>query len=87
MSEIRLGDVAKDSITGFKGVVICVSQWLHGCRRITLQPQALHDGKPIESSTFDEPQLVLTARAGAKRESRDTGGPRPEPARRPETTR
>lgn len=57
--EIALGDLAQDTITGFTGVVICVSQWLHGCRRLTLQPRDLKDGKPIESVTFDEPQLLL----------------------------
>jgi hypothetical protein len=47
---------------------------------LTLQPKELHDGKPIESSTFDEPQLELVPKA-AERGTAAGGGPRPEPSR------
>lgn len=60
---IDLGDVARDKITGFTGVVVCRSKWLHGCERLVLQPRELKDGKPIESAAFDEPQLELVERA------------------------
>lgn len=79
--EIKLGDVAKDTITGFTGVVICVSKWLHGCRRFTLQPQQLDkDGRVLASASFDEPQIVLVTPQAAAGTS-NTGGPRPEPSR------
>lgn len=83
MESIKLGDVARDSVTGFQGVAIAVCEWLHGCQRITIQPQKLgKDGKPIESQTFDTPQLTLVRRAAVAAGTRDTGGPRPEPMRR-----
>jgi hypothetical protein len=81
MSAIKLGDVAKDTITGFTGVVVAATKWLHGCERLTLQPQSLHEGKPVESQTFDLPQLELVAAKVAKGTD-ETGGPRPEPVRR-----
>jgi len=88
---INLGDVAQDTITGFKGVVIGVGQWLYGCRRISIQPEELKDGKPMEHVTFDEPQLRVLKRADiatAERQQRaQTGGPRPEPTRRPDLKR
>jgi hypothetical protein len=77
---ICLGDLARDAVSGFEGVVVAAHQYLHGCRRLSIQPQHLHDGKPIEPQTFDEPQIVLL-------ESRrvtgvyDVGGPRTEPSR------
>lgn len=78
---IQLGDVAKDSISGFSGVVVAITEWLHGCRRMTLHPQALSkEGLPIEQRTFDEPQLVLV-KAKAHKGTSNTGGPRPEPER------
>jgi hypothetical protein len=80
MREIQLGDVARDQITGFEGVVVCLSKWLHGCERLTLQPQKLHDGKPIEHCTFDRPQLVRVEPAVVGGTG-TTGGPRPEPNR------
>jgi hypothetical protein len=57
---IKLGDLAKDKITGFTGVAVCESKWLRfEHRRIMLQSRELHDGVPIEPVSFDEPQLEL----------------------------
>lgn len=81
MKRIELGDEARDTITGFRGVVVADTKWLHGCRRLTLQPRTLHEGKPVEPLSFDEPQLELIP---AQREpgTGRTGGPRPEPRQR-----
>jgi hypothetical protein len=78
--KIELGDIARDTITGFRGVVVCEMKWLHGCKRFALQPQELKDGKPIETQSFDEPQLELVSKRAAAGTSH-TGGPRPEPER------
>jgi hypothetical protein len=78
---LTLGDLAQDTITGFEGIVICVSTWLHGCRRLTLQPREIKDGKVVEPATFDEPQLQLVTK-NVFDGSNDTGGPRPEPLKR-----
>lgn len=78
---IELGDHAKDTITGFNGIVVGDTQWLHGCRRLSLQPKDLKDGKPIDMLSFDEPQLVLVEPEAQPVGSRKTGGPRPEPTR------
>lgn len=75
---IELGDIARDKITGFTGVVIAKTSWLHGCNRFTLCPRGLKDGKPIDSHSFDEPQLSVVSR-GEFTQHRETGGPRPEP--------
>ncbi len=80
MGTIKLGDIARDSITGFEGVVVAITDWLHGCRRLTLTPQLLHEGKPIENHSFDEPQCILVRREGEQAPAK-TGGPRPEPIR------
>lgn len=79
--EKGLGDLVRDTITGFEGVVTCVSRWLHGCSRLTVQPRELKDGKPIEAQSFDEPQLDLLER-GIIGTTSNTGGPRPEPSTR-----
>lgn len=77
---IQLGDVARDTITGMVGVVVADTKWLHGCRRLTLQPKELKDGKPVDSWSFDEPQLELVEKKAA-RGTDGPGGPRPEPTR------
>lgn len=79
--EIKLGDVAKDTITGFEGVVVARTEWLNNCVRLSLQPKKLQDnGKPIDSETFDETQLVVVE-AGPRHEPVTHGGPMPEPRR------
>lgn len=72
----ELGDLAKDRITGYTGIVVAVTDWLNKCRRITLQARALKDGKPVESATFDETDVVLVkADALSTTKKRSTGGP------------
>ncbi len=61
---IELGDLAKDEVTGFEGIVTCRSEWLAGCVRISLQPRETYkakdgDTKAAESGCFDEGNLVL----------------------------
>jgi len=77
---IELGDEAKDTVTGLTGVVVCRTQWLHGCVRFGVQPRELKDGKPVDPTYVDEPQLELVTKAVARRSSA-TGGPRPAPVR------
>lgn len=74
---VNLGDRVKDTVTGLVGIVVAKIRYLQGCDRISVQPQELKDGKPVEPSWFDEPQLevvkaqVITVSASA----RETGGP------------
>lgn len=72
--KFNLGDVVKDTITGFKGVVVYRSQWLNGCNTYGVKPQDLKDGAPQKSEHLDEPQLLLDER-GAHEPQRATGGP------------
>lgn len=80
MAEIKLGDIARDKVSGFEGVVIGITQWLHGCERLIIQPQKLHDGKPIDALSFDLPQVELVAGKDHVPQTK-TGGPRPTPTR------
>jgi hypothetical protein len=80
MSTIKLGDKAKDTITGLTGTVISRHEYLNGCIRLTLQPAELKDGKPVEASYFDIEQLVLVE-AAAQSEQKPTGGPHDAPKR------
>lgn len=79
--KIELGDIAKDSITGLQGTVMCTSEYLYGCKRHTIQPHELKDGKPVDWVSFDEEQLVLVSKKSTKHVPVKTGGPRPEPRR------
>ncbi len=85
---VHLGDRVRDKITGLQGIAIARTEWLHGCIRITIQPEAMKDGKALDSYVIDEPQCELVARAAvpnvthwrepeAETESVVTAGPRP----------
>ena len=81
---IELGDRAKDSITGYVGIVTSIHSYLWACRRIAITSEKLSkDGIPQEAQSFDEPQVVLIKKAvtgPAIREQKPaphkTGGPR-----------
>jgi len=54
--QVQLGDRVKDKISGLKGIVIGVTEWPYGCRRITVQPEEAKDGRPADAFTVDDPQ-------------------------------
>ena len=59
-SRITLGQKVKDTITGFEGIAIARTIWLHGCERILVQPPYQQDSdKMPEHESFDEPQLEI----------------------------
>lgn len=75
---INLGDRVKDPITGFSGVAVTRTEWLHGCFRVSVQPEKLDkDGKPPDNATFDEPQLVVLKANRVAAGARVDGGPMP----------
>jgi len=85
--EVKLGQLVKDRITGFEGIVIAITNWLYGCNRITIQPRELKDGKPVEAQSFDVQQLEIIddkpmSMKTSKMATTKPGGPRPEPTRR-----
>lgn len=61
MFKFGLGQVLKDIVTGFKGVVAARTEYLTGCNRYSLQSQKLtKENKPADWQTFDETVLVVT---------------------------
>lgn len=56
---VQLGDRVRDKLSGFQGIVIGITYWLHNCIRIGVSPEEMKDGKPVESQWFDEPQLGI----------------------------
>lgn len=78
-NEIKLGDKVKDPISGIIGIAVGRTVWLHGCARVIVQPEGIDKNKkPYESSSFDEPQLVVMKSRVVKEGGHRTGGPRPE---------
>lgn len=73
---IKLGDKIRDKVSGFEGLCVGITTCLHGCNRLTIQPQGLHEGKPVDAFCFDEPQCELVeAKSYVVPKSDKPGGP------------
>lgn len=77
---VSLGDLARDTVSGFTGVCVARTEWLNGCWRMTLQPKSLDkDGLPGKCETFDDFQLEVVEPKKQPVGSKETGGPREGP--------
>ena len=92
--KFELGQHLKDRITGFNGIVICRTEWLHNCARHTLQPRETDkDGAPRKAEGFDEDQLEAMPKAksydpkAGQHLAPAHGGPMRDPERRPDASR
>jgi hypothetical protein len=72
---IKMGDEVKCMVTGFKGIVTSITEYLNGCRRMGVQPPVNKDGTMPDAFSLDEPQLVLVKAGKVKVGPQDTGGP------------
>jgi hypothetical protein len=61
---IKLGDRAKDKLTGFSGIVTGTSDHLTGCRRIGIQPEKLKDDGTIGETNWFDADHVIVIKAG-----------------------
>jgi hypothetical protein len=65
-TKVKLGDKARDRITGFTGIVTGYAKHLTGCDTVGLKPQELKDGKTIDSNWFDISQIEVLERSVIK---------------------
>lgn len=78
---LKLGDSARDRITGYVGIIIARTEWLNGCLRVTIQAEEMKDGKPVESQTFDAEQVELVVKVKPS-PRKPKGGPSIPPVRK-----
>lgn len=85
----ELGEVLKDIVTGYEGVVMARTDYLTGCNHYGLLKQKLgKEGKPEDWQWFDEKRLVkVPKKKKIELESRQNneegpGGPAPTPPER-----
>jgi hypothetical protein len=79
MFKHQLGARVRDRVTGLEGVIVARVEWLYGCRRYTVQPAGVKDGKPFDTIGFDEDALDVLS-PGIEGTVRDSGGPTAEPS-------
>lgn len=64
--DVNLGDLAKEKVTGFTGIVTAISYEIDGTIFIGLQPRELENGKPAEALEFDIERIEVVERGVAK---------------------
>ena len=92
---IKLGDRVQDRISKLEGIVVGITDWLYGCRRLSVQPETAKDNKPADNFVIDDPQAILlkkdavTTAASADDNPPAPGphGDRPDPLTRLDPTR
>lgn len=58
MVELKLGDKAKDKITGYEGYIDSIHHYLHGCTRYAIALLGMdRDGKVSSPLMFDKPRV------------------------------
>ena len=84
---IELGDRVRDKLSGGIGIVVAITDWLYGCRRVNIQPEELKEGKLVDTFVVDDPQLeilekgiIVNSRKGERKEV-SFHGPRKDPTR------
>lgn len=80
-TKVELGDIVRDEVTGFEGVVNSITIWRYGCRRIGVLPTKLkEDGGIHKAEVIDEPALHILKRADipqhVQQQRQEAGGPK-----------
>ena len=68
----KLGLMAQDSVTGFKGILVSKHEYLNGCVQYNLEGKSKAGDKPV-SFYVDEAQVKIIGK-GVTVEKNDTGG-------------
>lgn len=78
---VDLGDIAEDTITGYKGTVMGRAYWISGCIRIGLQSSGLtKEGQAIEEHWCPISQVKVTKKVKKEKEEKKPGGPMKNPS-------
>ena len=72
---IKLGDEVKCKVSGFRGIVTSVTNFLNGCVQVGIQAPVTKDGKFGESWSIDVSQLVVVNAGKVVIKKQDVGGP------------
>jgi hypothetical protein len=56
---MKLGQLAKDKVTGFEGTIVGHADYLSGCDQYLLVPTVDEKGNHREGHWFDEQRLVV----------------------------
>ena len=75
--KVRLGDMCKDTISGFEGICTGIAEWLYSCSKVHVTPQKINEKthKPVAGHWFDEPQVEVKQEQVMTKTQNETGCP------------
>ncbi len=75
MTEIKLGDKVRCTLSGFVGIAVAKTEFINGCIQWSVLPKVDKGNKPVEEVGIDEKSLevVIPPKKLIKKER--TGGP------------
>jgi hypothetical protein len=77
---LMLGQIVKDQVSGFSGVITARVQYITGCNQYLVRPQGLDDkGKIQEGHYFDEDTLIILPKKSLRLKIHNPGGPQETP--------
>ncbi len=79
--KVKLGDKARDTVTGYQGTVIAKTEWMNGCHRVTIQAEGLKDDGGAKESHHCDVQQVELVEENKTPARKLSGGPMPNPSR------
>ena len=80
MKKIKLGDVVKDVITNFEGIVTSKCKYITGCTHYGIAPLELKDGRPQESYWLDSQRIEFVKKSALSKSASPKGGPQSHPS-------
>lgn len=81
MKEAKLGDKVEDTVSGYKGICVSITDFINGCKRISIQPKIKKDGSLPDDKWFDIEQ-VKVLKSKVVKTLAPSGGPMPHEVRR-----
>lgn len=71
------GEEVKDIVSGFTGIIDCVSLWLNGCRRYSVQPKMKKGGTEKPDALWIDEESLEKISDGVNKvvKPTKTGGP------------
>jgi hypothetical protein len=75
-AKFKNGDIVRDNVSGYTGMVVATTLWLNGCYRYVVASQTVNEAGVPTDHPFDELQLTKVADSTIEGKH-ETGGPRP----------
>jgi len=76
IEDVNFGDEARDTVTGFTGIVTAKALYATGCNQVLVSPPVKDDGSFVDGQWLDIERIAITEAGKKPIPSSPSGGPR-----------